>query len=393
MWGKKHLAALIFSFGLYIIDMASDFYVAFQYYKNGDLFLFLLTAAIIIISLFAVNIAATIALKSINSTIRTCCCCLHLSMILLFLHEISRCRKEEAHVCSQGKHFSECACETCDNILKKSVKASFMMSHARSIETFCEAVPQCILQVIIMTFKKSFPWYTIVSVVISFISLVYGVYSLEKSFWIYEIVHSDPPINYIRPVRFPTRSAVIFILWQILLLLGRLSAMAHFTGASYLIGVAFHWGILIFLSLCYLTCVKHEANFFDGICSLCFFILVELSIYIMSFHFFFPLLVHVSYSSAACMKLLLRVERVSKRFIKVLLIVVPISFFLISFADMLILLLIFHYGVFDPFIIPYFVIGIVYLLAFVFQAIYFSSNCHPVNVTRREWEALQVLQT
>ena len=87
--------------------------------------------------------------------------------------------------------------------------------------------------------------HTIASVVISFVSLVYSAYTLEQRFWIKEIVHSDPPINYIRPISYPTRSALVVFVWQTLLLLGRLSAMALFNGIFYLIGLGLHWTVLL----------------------------------------------------------------------------------------------------------------------------------------------------
>ena len=381
------LVTLILSFVLYIFDMASDLYVAFQHLNNGDTLLFWLTAGIIILSLFVVNIAATIALES--NVARTCGCFLHLSMIFLFFREIHRWYEENiserATCCPNKIHFSKCNCERCQETLKKSVKVSLKMSYVRSIETFCEAVPQWILQVIVMTYRQTFPWYTIVSVVISFISLVFSVYSLEKSFWIREIVNSeqsDPPRHYIRPVSFPTRSAVAFIVWQTLLLLGRLSAMVYFTGFIYLMGFALHWAILILSAACYLTNESTDTDS-DTCCSrFCCHVIK----FVILFPFFFPLLFHVSHSSVACLKTFMGVARISNGFIRVLAILVPTSFFLVNCGDMLFFLLVFRYGADDLFVIPYFAFTSLYVLAFIFQAIYHSSYCHPLSVTKREWE-------
>jgi hypothetical protein len=152
-------------------------------------------------------------------------------MILLFVSEIRRWKKEgcvsNTHPCNSGKHFSECDCTGCDLQLKKSVKASLNMSHIRSMETFIEAVPQWVLQVYVMIYEQSFPWYTILSVVVSFISLVFCIFALEKNYWIQKIVQGGQ--DYIRPVSFPKSSAVIFFFWQTFLLFGRLSTMILIT--------------------------------------------------------------------------------------------------------------------------------------------------------------------
>jgi hypothetical protein len=96
-----------------------------------------------------------------------------------FIAEFVRWKKgnfgNKARPCYSEKHFSECDCNTCKKQVSESVKASLKMAHVRSIKTFVEAVPQWFLQVYIMVHEQSYPWYAIVSVAISFLSLVFSI--------------------------------------------------------------------------------------------------------------------------------------------------------------------------------------------------------------------------
>jgi hypothetical protein len=256
MRGKFQLYSLVASFVLYIVDLGlgTDVYVAIQHKKNGDIGYFRLTACFIGASIIIVNIFAMIVLKA-PWYVRTLAFLTHSSMILLFVSEIRRWKKEgcvsNTHPCNSGKHFSECDCNGCDVQLKKSVKASLNMSHVRSMETFIEAVPQWLLQVYIMIYEQSFPWYTILSVAVSFISLVFSIFALEKNYWIRKIVQSGQ--DYIRPVSFPKSSAVIFFLWQTFLLFGRLSEIiltliVFKDSITFLITV--HWTVVVLCKKC-----------------------------------------------------------------------------------------------------------------------------------------------
>ncbi|XP_028402091.1 uncharacterized protein LOC114525081 [Dendronephthya gigantea] len=181
-----------------------DVYVAIRHFENGDELFFGITVTVIILSSILVNIYATTTLKKTKWNVRRFLCVSHFSMIYLFIKEIFRWfeekRPEIAHPCGGEKHFSVCDCSQCKEQLEQSVEASLGMSHTRSMETFIESVPQFLLQVYIMVYKDSYPWYTIVSAAFSFISLVFSVYMLEKNYWIKKLITDRP--DYLKPITF-----------------------------------------------------------------------------------------------------------------------------------------------------------------------------------------------
>ena len=381
MWGKFQLFSLIASFLLYLADLGTDVYVGFQHAMNGDMVYFWLTLTFFALSIFLVNIYATTVLKT-KWYKRILAFLTHSAMICLFVGEISRWKKEnygdKPHPCNSGKHFSECDCNECKKQLKESVKASLKMSHVRSIETFVESVPQWLLQVCIMANDKSYPWYSIVSVTISFSSLIFSIYSFEKNYWIRKIV--EDRTNYIRPVSFPKRSAVVFFLWQTFLLLGRLSAIyLNMIAIRELIVYLFffHW-LIVTLALQY-SVTKSDA------CSerCCKF----LGLMGLSFFIFYPLLFHVSHSSVASLKKFIPgTNRISGTFKCVAVVLVPSLFFIFGCIGGVFAIVVSGQDQLFPY---YIAIGSVFILAFFFEAIFYSSICNPLDVTSRKWGELQ----
>ena len=149
MAGKLQLLSLIASLFLYILDLGTDVYVAMKHKENGDIWYYRLTVGFIGLSIIVVNFFATYALRGLKVPwfLRALAFLTQLSMICLFIGEIWRWKQErsgdKARPCTiSGKHFSECDCIECHSQQKKSVKASFDMSHVRSMETFVEAIPQ-----------------------------------------------------------------------------------------------------------------------------------------------------------------------------------------------------------------------------------------------------------
>ncbi|CAB4034618.1 XK-related 9, partial [Paramuricea clavata] len=153
MWDKFHFYSLVVSLVLYLVDLATDVYVAVQHHRNGDELLSYVTVYIIVLSAVLVNIYATATLNA-SCKVRVLDCLTHFSMIHHFIGEICRCKKEsggdKAYPCGSRKHFSECDCDTCKKQLEESVRASLDMSYVRSMEAFTEAVPQWALQVYVM---------------------------------------------------------------------------------------------------------------------------------------------------------------------------------------------------------------------------------------------------
>ena len=380
---KLLLFSLVASLVLYLVDMGTDAYVAIQHYYNDDMDFFLLTIIFIALSLCIVNIYATYVLKA-PWYLRALAFLSHFSMIYLFIKEILRLKKEsdsnEAYPCSSQKHFSECGCSDCDEQMQKSLKASLNMSHIRSLETFVEAVPQWLLQVYIMVYQQSYPWYTIVSTAISFISLIFSIYSLEKNYWMRRIVESKR--NYIRPVSFPKRSAAIFLFWQTFLVFGRLSAIilniVVFEGSIGIL-IAAHWAIVV-IGLVFMvkrTCNKNEKCYTCGIYSIISF----LSLFII-----YPLLFHVSHSAVACIKKFLP----DKDEIAVNVEALAVALLPWVFAGF------YTYGGVraiknngrDELLGWYVAIGCLYAVAFLFEIIFYAWR-HPVKVSLSRTAAAQ----
>ena len=387
MAGKLQVFSLFASLFLYILDLGTDMYVAIQHKENGDIWYYRLTVGFVVLSTIVVNFFATYALKSlkVHWSLRALAFLTQLSMFCLFIGEIRRWQQErsgdKARPCTtSGKHFSECDCIECHSVLKKSGKASFDMSHVRSMETFVEAIPQWLLQVYIMFIEQSFPWYTIVSVAVSFISLIFAIFSLEKNYWIWKIVDSGQKC--IKPVSFPKRSALVFFLWQTFLLLARLSAIilniVVFTDSiSVVIGA--HWSIVV-AGLVYIRKGACDERKNDDFCCR------YLTISFLSLFIIYPLLFHVSHSSVACIKRFLPDRDTMVTATEAIAVAtIPLLFMVAHCVG----------GVRaikndgkDELLVWYTVIGSSFVVACIFEAI-FCWCCHPLKVTYRNWQKLQ----
>ena len=367
-------------------------YVAMQHKENGDIWYYMLTVGFIGLSIIVVNFFATYALRALKVPwcLRALAFLTQLSMICLFIGEVWRWKLEysgdKARPCTiSGKHFSECDCIECHSQQKKSVKASFDMSHVRSMETFIEAIPQWLLQVYIMFIEQSFPWYTVASVAVSFISLVFAIFSLEKNYWIWKTVESGQKC--IRPVSFPKRSALVFFLWQTFLwqtflLLARLSAIilniVVFTD-SVLYVIGGHWSIVVIglVSTTKRACDRNENNYFC--CR-------YLTISFLSLFIIYPLLFHVSHSSVACIKRFLPDrDNIVTATEAIAVAAIPLLFMAAHCVG----------GVRaikndgkDELLVWYTVIGSLFVVACVFEAVFYRC-CHPLKVAYRNWQKLQ----
>ena len=409
MGAKIQMLTIVASFLLYLADFGSDAYVAFRHYENGDQRFFIFTCTLIGLSILLCNIYATTVLDA-PWYIRALAFLSLISMIYLFIREIRRCKEEnfgnKAHPCDNEKHFSECDCGVCTEQLKNSAKASLKMSHVRSMETFVEAIPQWLLQVWVMVDKQSYPWYTIVSVVISFISLVFGIYSLEKNYWIRKIAEDK---DHVKPVSFPTRAAVFFVLWQTLLLLARLAAIVLtvwvFASPSFVLAsmTICHWFVVIAMLMLSETKLRDLLEV----------VWKSLGMFFLSLLFLYPLLFHVSHSSVAGLKKFIpRTDRISKRFKAGAVVLVPLLFLgMHCFAGFFVwqtlrrdilerkikdtdgwsgLTFDIEYQGEDYYLLCYYIaIASVYLGSFIFEAAYYSKCSHPIKVTRRNWQELQ----
>ncbi len=105
----------------------------------------------------------------------------------------------------------------------------YFLAQLRYVETITKSAPQLCLQVYIMLRQWYFPTYTMVSSVLSFLSLAWSITTLEKE-------------KNIKEGRdFGWKVTVLFLIWQLLALVSRLSAIVLF---SYV----FHYHVIVFLA-------------------------------------------------------------------------------------------------------------------------------------------------
>jgi hypothetical protein len=251
------------------------------------------------------------------------------------------------------------------------------------METFIEAVPQWLLQVYIMIYEQSFPWYTIVSVAVSFISLVFSIFALEKNYWIRKIVQSGK--DYIRPVSFPKSYAVIFFLWQTFLLFGRLSAIILniivFKGSIIRLITA-HWMVVVVALVGSVKTACDEGAQLDT----CYTCRRHLIISFLSLFIIYPLLFHVSHSSVACMKKFLPDKNlIATQIEAIMAAMIPFLFVLSHCVGGV--LAIKNNGK-EELLVWYIAVGSLYVLAFVFEVMFYSCY-HPLKVTYRNWQKLK----
>ncbi|XP_028413549.1 cell death abnormality protein 8-like [Dendronephthya gigantea] len=221
MGAYRKLGTLVFGFILYVADVGSDIYVAIQYYKEGLIAPFITTVVFTALPVFIVNIFATYSLKKGHVTLKFASCFVHLAMVHLFIEELYRWKEDSEHS-HNGKHFSKCECTDCINRFKSSSKATLDSTLVRYMEAFAESAPQCCFQVIVMRNSDGTPpWYRIASISVSFLSMLWSIYLLEKAYWVNRRVEQD-----LRPATYPKKSAFVFVLWQLLLLLARCLTVA-----------------------------------------------------------------------------------------------------------------------------------------------------------------------
>lgn len=242
---KIQLMSLTFGFLLYILDVGSDVYVALQYYKNGQTTYFIVSVVLGAPPIIIVNIYATITLRSKWKIVKFFLFITHLAMLKLFIDELYRCRDENKHS-HNGKHFSKCDCRDCKGRFKESTKYTLEYTTVRYIEAFAEAAPQWCFQVMVLRHNGGpYPWYAIASIILSFLSMLWSIYCLEKAYWINWRVEQN-----LKPATFPKSSAVIFLVWQTLLLVTRCLTfviLPHFI--TVLCIVIFHWIVVLSVML------------------------------------------------------------------------------------------------------------------------------------------------
>ena len=261
MRGKKKLFFLVTSFLLYLFDVGSDVLVALQYYRNHELWWFGFTLALIIIPSIIVNIWASIINFNIlkeKSGRNLLICVFQLSMIQFYKKKLCQWKEENWYNRCCEKKYWNCSCEDCKSFVevkKKSTEFSFYLAFLSYVKSFTESAPQWCLQNYIMLRQWSFPWYIIVSTVFSLLSLAWSITSLEKATKI------DKRLEVNKKPTFPKVSRIVFLVWQLCILISRLSAFVIFAYVFryyVFVVIGVHWvSVIVVISIS----VKSECNF------------------------------------------------------------------------------------------------------------------------------------
>ena len=110
-----------------------------------------------------------------------------LAFLLIFVRfqeEFNQWKRTYRDNCPCGEYDNECNCTNCKKhraALSEYRKSAYRFAWIRYIETYIESTPQWWLQVYVMLKKWSFPWYTVVSAIISLLSLAWSITALEKA--------------------------------------------------------------------------------------------------------------------------------------------------------------------------------------------------------------------
>jgi hypothetical protein len=272
MKGKTSLLFLLTSFILYILDIFSDIYVAFQYYKNAETWWCALTLAFVIVPHVIINTyAAYINVNFLWMSTRTALLMwiLQLSTLASFKQEFTRWKRE--HWKCNGKATDEQHSADAPEVdytrnKQYSADVTLTMHHSflRLAEAFAESAPQCCLQNYIMVRQWRFPWYTIVSTIFSLLSLAWSITSLEISCktcqWAcasceqssVSCKECNPQWVEKSTKSFPKISLLVFFIAHLCLLVSRLTSLVIFAYVFryyVFILVSFHW-LLVFTAIC-----------------------------------------------------------------------------------------------------------------------------------------------
>ena len=222
MRGKTELFTLVIGLVLFIFDLGSDIFVALQYVKHNEIWWFVTTICFAFFTMIWVSIAARYQMKKDRYSKRVVC--LFLSFFRRYYKEFKQWKRTfwDQYPCEKlEKNCSWKFCKKCELFLEEKSKfkdTQYKLAAVRYIETMCESAPQWCLQVYIMLRQWHFPWYTMVSVVFSFLSLAWSITVLEKAS---KNSRSNKKFS-------PKCTALTILLWQLLNLLSRLASIVIF---------------------------------------------------------------------------------------------------------------------------------------------------------------------
>ncbi len=228
--GKKlDRLSLIVGLLLYLFDLGSDIYVAFQYWKNNEVLWFGMTTGFFLVPSIIANMTAIVQVFNFW----TC------TVAVLQLSIVG--------------HYIETIISPYSPVTRRTETTSpdrrrlYFLAKLRYLQTITESGPQLCLQLYIMLHQWNFPWYTVVSSVLSLVSLTWSITTLEK-----ERIKIKEEGNY------NISAAVLFLIWQLFTLVSRLSAIVLFAYVFrhyVIIFLAAHW---LLLSVAMLTIQTRE---------------------------------------------------------------------------------------------------------------------------------------
>ena len=246
---KGSLFLLLTSFLLYGFDVGSDIYVAITYFQKEDYWWFGITIALVILPGIVVNIFSFRGNWYISNEeakiFKVLTCVFQLFVIQQYCEALKRWKRMNWGIgapqpCNED-NYDTCECKNCKRYFEKKKQCADYdrnLALTRYIEAFAESAPQWCLQFYIMLRQWSFPWITITSTVFSLLSLAWSITSVEKT----AKILNNPTMT------FPKRSLIVFSLWQLGILVSRLSAIVIFAYVfrSYVfIVIGIHWTAVI----------------------------------------------------------------------------------------------------------------------------------------------------
>ena len=260
MRGKITLVSLVTGLLLYIFDLASDIYVAVQYYKRGEIWWMALTLVFVIFPFIVINCLAcfhSLDSETHNNWVVCGLCCACNSVSFRYLQELGQWRRENWKYLPCGEMYRTCLCKKCSLFREereKSAKSLYTLATVRYHETILESVPQWCLQNYVMLRQWYFPWYTIVSTIISFISLAWSITTLEKARKIKHCYEEgeEPNVKW--------TSVLVFLAWKVFALLARLSSLVIFA-------YSFRYHVFTFIALHFLVVSAVNPTLTCGACA------------------------------------------------------------------------------------------------------------------------------
>jgi hypothetical protein len=274
MRGKKDLFMLIVGLVLFIFDVVTDIIVAVQYKRQGDILQFFMTVLVIVLSFIMVSVFVAFRLfdtfsKGLSMFL--------MSIFLRYVKEFVFWKRKYRDNSPCGDNYKECNCAKCRKhceVIAEGNKSAYDFAWMRLAEAALESAPQWCLQVYIMLRQWDFPWYTIISVVLSFLSLTWSFTNLEKA-----------RVNY-KGHDFKLQAAVVFFTFQLFSLLARLLSLAVLSyGLVWSFGFVLCCNIVIFsivvAAILFRYELRDEAKYLNFI----------------NMFFTFPVLYHVSEST------------------------------------------------------------------------------------------------